>query len=89
MAADLTLAALEQALWVRQVKGKLVRHSDRGGQYLCIRYSKRLATEDIEASVGSVGDAYDDAWVDGLVQQQKANRTNRRKSTLRVRTSAP
>jgi len=39
MTAELTLDALEQALWARKVKGKLIHHSDRGSQYLSIRYS--------------------------------------------------
>ena len=42
MSADLTLDALEQALWARQVTGNLIHHSDHGSQYLAIRYSERL-----------------------------------------------
>jgi len=66
MSADLTLDALEQALWARKVKGDLVHHSDRGSQYLSIRYSERLAEVGIEASVGSVGDAYDNAMAETI-----------------------
>ena len=60
---DLALHALEQALWERTRAGisldGLVHHSDRGGQYLSIRYTERLAANDIVASVGSRGDSYD------------------------------
>ncbi len=66
MCADLTLDALEQALWARKVKGNLIHHSDRGSQYLSIRYSERLAEIGIEASVGSVGDAYDNALAETI-----------------------
>jgi transposase InsO family protein len=66
MSAELTLDALEQALWARKVKGDLVHHSDRGSQYLSIRYSERLAKAGIEASVGSVGDAYDNALAETI-----------------------
>jgi putative transposase len=66
MTADLTLDALEQALWARKVKGGLIHHSDRGSQYLAIRYSERLIEADVEASVGSVGDAYDNALAETI-----------------------
>ena len=63
---DLVLDALEQALWARQdVKG-LIHHSDRGGQYLSIRYTERLIEANIEASVGSVGDSYDNAMAESI-----------------------
>jgi len=73
MSADLTLDALEQALWARKVKGDLIHHSDHGSQYLSIRYTDRLAEVGIEASVGSVGDAYDNAMaetVNGLFKAE-------------------
>ncbi len=66
MSADLTLDALEQALWTRKVKKGLVHHSDRGSQYLSISYSERLVEEGISASVGSVGDAYDNALAETI-----------------------
>jgi transposase InsO family protein len=66
MSADLTLDALEQALWARKVNEPLIHHSDRGSQYLSIRYSERLAAAGIEASVGSVGDAYDNALAETI-----------------------
>lgn len=59
MKAELTLDALEQALWARRVKDGLVHHSDRGSQYLSIRYTERLAEEGVVPSVGSVGSSYD------------------------------
>lgn len=73
MHADLTLDALEQALWARKVNEPLIHHSDRGSQYLSIRYGERLAEENIAASVGSVGDAYDNALaetINGLYKQK-------------------
>ncbi len=58
---DFVLDALEQALHNRRPvhKGGLIHHSDRGGQYLSIRYTERLALAGIVPSVGSVGDFYD------------------------------
>ena len=59
---DLALDALEQAIWEREddrEDHRLVHHSDRGVQYLSIRYTERLAEAGIEPSVGSRGDSYD------------------------------
>jgi transposase InsO family protein len=67
MNAELTLDALEQALWARRLKGGLIHHSDRGSQYLSIRYSERLAEAGIDPSVGSVGDSYDNALVESVI----------------------
>ena len=64
MNAELTLDALAQALWARKVNGELIHHSDNGSQYLSIRYSERLSEVGIEASVGSVGDAYENAMAE-------------------------
>ena len=65
--SDLAIDALEMAIWNRtragQVLDGLVHHSDRGVQYLSIRYSERLDENDIVASVGSRGDSYDKAMV--------------------------
>jgi transposase InsO family protein len=60
---DFVLDALEQALYAREPDGtgQLIHHSDRGSQYVSIRYSERLAEAGIESSVGSVGDSYDNA----------------------------
>lgn len=66
MSAELTLDALEQALWARKVNEPLIHHSDRGSQYLSIRYSKRLAEAGVEASVGTVGDACDNALAETI-----------------------
>jgi putative transposase len=66
MSASLVLDALEQAIWARRVKGGLIHHSDMGSQYLSITYSERLAAAGIEASVGSIGDAYDNALAETI-----------------------
>jgi len=65
---ELALDALEMALWRRRVKGPhgLVHHSDRGTQYLAIRYSERLAAAGVAASVGSRGDSYDNALAESF-----------------------
>lgn len=62
----LVLDALEQAIWVRKDTQNLIHHSDRGSQYLSIRYSERLAEAGIESSVGSVGDSYDNALAETI-----------------------
>ena len=64
--SDLAIDALEQALAARPDLDGLVHHSDRGVQYLSIRYTDRLAEEHIELSVGSVGDAYDNALAETI-----------------------
>ena len=68
--SDLAIDALEMAVWNRtgagQVLDGLVHHSDRGVQYLSIRYSERLAANDIVASVGSTGDSYDNALAESF-----------------------
>jgi len=68
--SDLALDALEMAIWNRQRTGAdlsdLVHHSDRGVQYLSIRYAERLAANDIVASVGSRGDSYDNALAESF-----------------------
>jgi putative transposase len=67
---DLALDALEQALWQRDQDGHdvrgLVHHSDRGVQYLAIRYGERLAEAGAVTSVGSKGDSYDNAAAESL-----------------------
>ena len=69
MRADLVLDALEQALCDRADAGqdRLVNHSDQGVQYLSIRYTERLAEAGIEPSVGSRGDAYDNAMAESVI----------------------
>jgi putative transposase len=61
MHTDLVLDALEQALWARSGARGVIHHSDRGCQYLSIRYTERLKEAGVEPSVGSVGDSYDNA----------------------------
>lgn len=65
--SDLALDALEQALYDRETDGPLVHHSDRGSQYLSIRYTERLAEAGIEPSVGSRGDSYDNALAETVI----------------------
>jgi len=67
MHTDLVLDALEQALWARSGVRGVVHHSDRGSQYLSIRYSERMAEAGIEPSVGSVGDSYDNALAETII----------------------
>ena len=67
MSTALVLDALEQALHARRAGQGLIHHSDRGSQYLSIRYSERLAEVGIEASVGSVGDSYDNALAETII----------------------
>ena len=67
MNADFTLDALEQALWARRIDEALIHHSDRGKQYLCIRYSERLEDAGIKPSAGSAGDAYDNALAESII----------------------
>jgi transposase InsO family protein len=76
--SDLALDALEQALWARQPGDGLVHHSDRGVQYLSIRYTERLAEAGIEASVGSKGDSYDNALAEAINSLFKAEVIYRR-----------
>ena len=76
--SDLALDALEQALWARRPGEGLVHHSDRGVQYLSIRYTERLAQAGIEASVGSKGDSYDNALAEAVNSLFKAEVIYRR-----------
>ena len=79
MTTDFVLDALEQALHARQPArdSPLVHHSDRGSQYLSIRYTERLAETGIEPSVGRRGDSYDNALaetVNGLYKTELIHR---------------
>ena len=78
MRSDLALDALEQALYDRETDAALVHHSDRGSQYLSIRYTERLADAGIEPSVGSRGDAYDNAMAESVNALYKAEVIHRR-----------
>ena len=80
MRTDFVLDALEQALYARQPErdGTLVCHSDRGAQYVSIRYTERLAEAGIEPSVGSKGDSYDNALAETINGLYKAELIHRR-----------
>jgi putative transposase len=75
MPTSLPLDALEMALWTRQRAGHapegrldgLIQHSDAGSQYTSIRYSDRLAEVGAVASIGTVGDSYDNAQAESLI----------------------
>jgi putative transposase len=72
MQTDLILDALEQVLWARGKPKGVIHHSDRGSQYLSIRYTDRLAEAGFNASVGSVGDSYDNALAETINGLYKA-----------------
>jgi putative transposase len=65
--AGFVLDALEQALHARCPTESLIHHSDRGSQYVSIRYTERLAEAGIDPSVGSVGDSYDNALAESVI----------------------
>jgi len=77
---DLALDALEQALYERTPGADqgLVHHSDRGAQYLSIRYTYRLKQAGLESSVGSVGDSYDNALAESIIGLYKTEVIRRR-----------
>ncbi|MCQ4322681.1 IS3 family transposase, partial [Stutzerimonas stutzeri] len=77
---DFVLDALEQALYARRPvdQGGLIHHSDRGVQYVSIRYTERLAEAGVEPSVGSVGDSYDNALAETINGLYKAEVIHRR-----------
>ena len=77
--AGFVLDALEQALHQRRpIRGGLVHHSDRGVQYVSIKYTERLAEAGIEPSVGSIGDSYDNALAETINGLYKAEVIHRR-----------
>jgi len=79
MQTDFVLDALEQALYERQPdRDSLIHHSDRGSQYVSIRYTERLAEAGIEPSVGSRGDSYDNALAETINGLYKAELIHRR-----------
>ena len=80
MQTEFVLDALEQALYARRPgrEGELIHHSDRGVQYVSIRYSERLAEAGIEPSVGSIGDSYDNALAETINGLYKAELIHRR-----------
>src|SRR3546814_12399560 len=94
MRTDFVLDALEQALHARQPErdGALIHHSDRGSQYVSIRYSERLAEAGIEHSVGSRGDSYDNALAEPITVLYKDALSHRREpwnSTTQVKLATP
>ncbi len=88
MQTEFVLDALEQALWARRPAGnRLVHHSDRGSQYVSIRYTERLTEVGIEPSVGSKGDSYDNALaetINGLYKTEVIHRRGPWKSLQSV-----
>ena len=80
MRTDFVLDALEQALFDRQPEraDALIHHSDRGSQYVSIRYTERLAEAGLEPSVGSRGDRYDNALAETINGLYKAELIHRR-----------
>ena len=72
------LDALEQALYQRRPVGALIHHSDRGVQYVSIKYSERLVEAGIEPSVGIIGDSYDNALAETINGLFKAEVIHRR-----------
>jgi transposase InsO family protein len=79
MSTQFVLDALNQAVWQRKPHGGkgLIHHSDRGSQYLSIKYTERLAAAGIDASVGTVGDSYDNALAETIIGLFKAEVINR------------
>jgi putative transposase len=79
VATGFVLDALEQALHARHpVEGGLVHHSDRGVQYVSIKYTERLAEAGIEPSVGSIGDSFDNALAETVIGLFKTEVIRRR-----------
>jgi putative transposase len=89
MTTKFVLDALDQAIWQRKASdnNSLVHHSDRGSQYLSIKYTERLAQVEIDLSVGTVGDAYDNALAEcviGLFKTEAINQIGPWKSMREV-----
>ncbi len=89
MTTKFVLDALDQAIWQRKTPDNrsLVHHSDRGSQYLSIKYTERLALAEIDLSVGTVGDAYDNALAEcviGLFKTEVINQIGPWKSMREV-----
>ncbi|WP_376691075.1 IS3 family transposase [Wenzhouxiangella sp. EGI_FJ10409] len=80
MTTDFVLDALEQALYARQPgdSENLIHHTDRGSQYVSIRYTERLGEAGIDPSVGSKGDSYDNALAETINGLYKAELIHRR-----------
>jgi putative transposase len=83
MRTDLVLDTLEMALWSRDrdsipLSEGMVSHSDAGSQYTSFAFTTRLIDAGVEASVGSVGDAYDNALAETTIGLYKTEKINRR-----------
>jgi transposase InsO family protein len=78
MRTDLVLDALEHALHDRELDGQLIVHSDRGSQDVAMRYTTRLADAGAAPSVGSAGDAYDNALAESIIGLYKTEVIHRR-----------
>ena len=78
MQTELVLDALEQALHDRELEGRLIVHTDRGSQYVAMRYTTRLADAGAAPSVGSAGDAYDNALAESIIGLYKTEVIHRR-----------
>ena len=76
--ADLAIDALEMAIWHRSGLYGLIHHSDRGGQYLAIRYTERLGEAGAVNSIGSKGDSYDNALAETIIGLYKTELIRRR-----------
>ncbi|MBB5518327.1 transposase InsO family protein [Amphiplicatus metriothermophilus] len=79
MEAQFGLDALEQAVAQRRPTNGLIHHSDRGVQYVSIKYTERPVDEGIEPSVGSVGDSYDNALAETVIGLYKTELIHRRR----------
>lgn len=82
MRTELVLDALEHAVWTRAQQGRsdldgLIMHTDAGSQYTSIAYTERLATAGAAPSVGTVGDAYDNALAEPTIGLFKTELSNR------------
>ncbi len=78
MRTELVLDALEQALHDRELDGRLIVHTDRGSQYVAMRYTDRVLAAGAAPSVGSVGDAYDNAMAESVIGLYKTEVIYRR-----------
>ena len=78
MRTELVLDALEQALHDRELDGRLIVHTDRGSQYVAMRYTDRVLAAGAAPSVGSVGDAYDNALAESVIGLYKTEVIYRR-----------
>jgi len=78
MTTKFVLDALDQAIWQSKMRDykSLVHHSDRGSQYLSIKYTERLAEAEIDLSVGTVGDACDNVLAECVIGLFKTEVTN-------------